>query len=234
MSNPFKPLFEFMGTEEFKTAFEQFKASKEPKKEWEIVAYLNGGCIYKRQEGDSGPKFSDGNCYFNTDFANEPRNKCLIHSVRRLSDGEVFSVGDRLQNFKNQITRVNIGDRFVGGIGFECGDNGEGTALFAAKKLPNPLFTTVDGKEIHEGNEFWAVYKEDYAISEVQIAHVNSMMLWKGTFLFSTREAALSYIENNKPVLSLNDVTQAYNDLSETGITGLLDKLTTLVKSKRK
>jgi hypothetical protein len=67
----------------WKKMIESFKASKQPKVEWEIVVGKNDkGYIFKWAKGQ--PHFMD----------DKVSSTCFIHSVKRLSDGEVFTVGD--------------------------------------------------------------------------------------------------------------------------------------------
>ena len=63
---------------------EEFKASKQPKPEWEILEDASG------KKGD--PNFSAiTRNHPHWEYTHYP-----IHSVKRLSDGEVFTVGDRV------------------------------------------------------------------------------------------------------------------------------------------
>jgi len=61
---------------------QSFKASKQPKPEWEI---LEG-------EGQTGIHVWYDSAH---DMDNCPMKGCKIHKVKRLSDGEIFTVGDK-------------------------------------------------------------------------------------------------------------------------------------------
>jgi hypothetical protein len=71
-----------------------FEEIKEPSKEWEIVAFK-----HKRRVDDIRTKWSDGTftggCGQNIFL--EKSDEWAIYSVKRLSDGEVFSVGDEVE-----------------------------------------------------------------------------------------------------------------------------------------
>jgi hypothetical protein len=66
--------------------FDDFKASKQPKQEWEILeGYDPDIPSVKPHKWQTDPHIPFGNC---------EENKCNILSVKRLSDGEVFTIGD--------------------------------------------------------------------------------------------------------------------------------------------
>jgi hypothetical protein len=77
-----------------------FKASKQPNPEWEIVEGINDkGYVF--QWANNHPHFMD-------DIVGP---KCSIHSVKRLSDGEVFTVGGMISvpgGFWAKITRFEL------------------------------------------------------------------------------------------------------------------------------
>lgn len=144
-----------------------------------------------------------------------------IHSVKRLSDGEVFTVGD---NIKSGSTQYEI-------LGFEKKDtttqhgwltigviyNSGGTDLSIIEKVKKPLFTTEDGVEKFEGDLFVPVNvsvddADNYTIrglnseakpynTKIQEEARKNGVLW-----FSTKEAAEEYILMNKPCLSVKEV----------------------------
>jgi hypothetical protein len=73
-----------------------FKTTKQPKPEWEIVAVdgRNGTGIYRRT-GDKWVNDCGWNAFAHDNFDAEMRTGFAgIHSIKRLSDGEVFTVGD--------------------------------------------------------------------------------------------------------------------------------------------
>lgn len=136
---------------------------QEPNRDWEIVEYWNA-------EG-----FHKPNSVCKT-------NGCKITSVRRLSDGEVFTVGDEVRIVskavfgwdRNPIHRIKYFALEDGGQLFipcetdipVCGNNLQSDAyksgifyiddiakLPAAPPKPQVLFTTEDGVQIHQGYE---------------------------------------------------------------------------------
>ena len=92
-----------------------------------------------------------------------------IYSVKRLSDGEVFTVGDRINHYgeyaKNEFSTKTYTLKkiyfieentltFYVGKGFNLG-------AISASKYKLPLFTTEDGIQIFKGDECWAINKTD-------------------------------------------------------------------------
>ena len=129
-----------------------------------------------------------------------------IHSVHRLSDGEVFTIGDVCEFGK--ITKIFITE---GGYcmtatptsGYSCN-------IMYLKKL-KVLFTTEDGIDIREGDEYYCIEKNElkpYFNFRKLIASdgvISDLYLF-----FSTKEKAEEYILLNKPCLSINDIQSIY------------------------
>ena len=164
-------------------------------------------------------------------------NKYLsIHSIKRLSDSEIFTIGDiidtRVDNkYKQEILEINLGindlllkDKLI----FKTKSGY--VVSHIAVKVKMPLCTTEDGVDIYLGNKSWILHKNSWYLSPAAIIHNNSN--WtpnenEAHWRFSTKEKAEEYILYNKPVLSLNDIQNNSN------ITiGGIKSLTSLVKSK--
>lgn len=161
-----------------------------------------------------------------------------IHSVKRLSDSEIFTIGDtidiRIDNkYKQEILEINI---VKNEIRFKTK---KGVVVFyIAVKLKQPLFTTEDGVDIFESDKYYSI----------GIKNVNNLFKIAGPYInpqatnptgdilhFSTKEKAEEYILLNKPCLSLNDVQKIITSRQYTGFTKkLLEEITTLVNSKLK
>jgi len=162
-----------------------------------------------------------------------------INSVKRLSDGEVFTIGDLIDfgNFENKgsqpIEKFEI-DYFdkrritaynsAYGLGFEIW-----------KKVPTktPLFTSEDGVEIFEGDDFFYPNTHVWVVSKIKadakmIHYVIEVNKYK---TFSSEEKAEEYILMNKPCLSLNETKKLFKTSS---ILKFEQKLIELVKSKLK
>ncbi len=159
-------------------------------------------------------------------------NKWTIDSIKRLSDGEIFTIGDII-NFKSSglpITEIIINSSWQGGIVFRNG-NSNGIAISYAEKVkkPKPLFTTYDGVDIYENDEYFVLHKTCWFINKTRATNYT-----KGTDItylyFSSKEEAEKYLILNKPVLTLNDV---YRNVPS-GVTFNFADLRKLVEDKIK
>lgn len=186
---------------------DEFKSSKSPKKEWEIVAYgeiYEGEKLMYKLQPSGGYRNEDWECDIEYDATQFNNPNEFIHSVRRLSDGEVFSVGDRLKDFSGCITSFEVNSVWAGGLGLRI-DEGSADNILDAEKLPSPIFITTDGAEMHDKMDYILVTETFDLVPMIATLTDN----WKPNFkTFSTREAAEKYILENKPLLSLNDVKE--------------------------
>ncbi len=153
-----------------------------------------------------------------------------IHSVKRLSDDEVFTIGDRCK--KGIITEFGIlelHDELAVEFDNKCCTTNLNSDW--CSKL-QPLFTTEDGVDVYEGDRVWYFNKE-YKLwnSNADPKYHNGK---KDFIYFSTREAAENYIISNKPCLSFNDVWNISNNKDTDTHYMVVDKrkLKELVKSK--
>lgn len=128
-------------------------------------------------------------------------DKCEIHSVKRLSDGEVFTGSDKTKY--GYIVKMYISNNI---LMVKTHLDIMGRRLDIIEKLKKPLFTTEDNVDIFEGNKVWGIdvdyWKPFYRNAKVNI---NIQKDWKYG-KFSTKKAAEEYILMNKPCLSINDV----------------------------
>lgn len=126
-----------------------------------------------------------------------------IHSVKHLSDGEVFTVGDLVKTPYTNYTRIvefknPEAEEFFIGIptGF--------TRLLSLEKVKNPIFLTHNGKDIFTGDKVWYVNKEnsyyDYIIVSKETKFCSDTRAY-----FLTRVEAEEYIAKNKPLFTTED-----------------------------
>lgn len=159
-----------------------------------------------------------------------------IHSVKRLSDGEVFTIGDKVNfNIKclKELPIDNIKE-------FELKNN----IIWARSKLhpymnsldniakvKTPLFTTDDGVKIYENDKFYFV-NTHYIICEIIAKQDCVPSIHRTTSCsFQSRERAEEYILMNKPCLSIKDLEDIRKTKSCFG-DALIRYATKLVKSK--
>lgn len=168
--------------------------------------------------------------------------KYCINSVKRLSDGEVFTVGDLCNPIgecsynKCKITTIEFckaGYLRIGSSNYYIGINN-------IEHSKQPLFTTEDGVGIYEGDKYFqlvisfspnfreAIYEE---IARSNIMYSYSLKEGKeqlnknGRYYFSTKEAAEEYVLMNKPCLSINDFIKANYGIDESELLGVLKEL---------
>lgn len=150
-----------------------------------------------------------------------------IHSVRRLSDGEVFSVGDEVENAlgKYKIKGFNtLGDTMY----LNNWIPNESMPIQYIKKCKPILFTTEDGKEIFEGDEYWFFYP-NYEVCK-SVAKKDFVPSNK---TFSTEEAASEYVIRKKVLFSYSDIAEQVDYCSDSQQLLLL-KLLKVAESKLK
>lgn len=198
------------------------------KKDYEILSLkatnkqefydLNEIIIISNSDYSEEMWINDGNCIKNNCF--------IIHSVKRLSDGEIFTIGDKNKNgiIKSIFVPFEFGTTTVC---IQC-DNKKGIYLKDITKAKQPLFTTEDGVDIFEGDTFYIV---DNWIPIIYVNYV-SINEYIHNLKFSTKEKAEEYILMNEPCLSINDL-MLFNKRFRINIL-LKEKLIELVKEKLK
>lgn len=145
----------------------------------------------------------------------EDNPKSSIYTIKRLSDGEIFTIGDKIGFDKKDmaITEISLDRessyrttiRVVPWL--QCGKN-YGTALIFAKKAKPVLFTTEDGVDIREGDEFWHV---DTFLSIGKGKMLNDTFIpLQGYKQFSSKEAAEEYVAKEKGKQLLEEAKKRY------------------------
>jgi len=176
-----------------------------------------------------------------------------IHSVKRLSDSEVFTIGDKLID----TTNLNSGSFTLKEIEFECApaDKGTGKLTFVHDhpglgkwinlehlNKVTPMFTTYDGVLVFAGDTYHSVIIGDLVYKGPFVCPTETS--W-GSYTnprtcktFSTKESAESYILLNKPCLSVNEMLPVFGkyiqDNSALALTKLANELTEIVKNNIK
>jgi hypothetical protein len=153
-----------------------------------------------------------------------------IRVVKRLSDGEIFKIGDVIQTYKNspkhRIVAITIAkgqDSLKQGIWITY--DGGSQQFSNTIKVKDKLFTTEDGVDIYMDDSFWFIERDDNRIFNVDAISSSG----KNRFIkyFSTEEAAQKYLINNKVCLSLDDIRRSLSLTSNQ-----LNDLVTLIKIK--
>lgn len=209
-------------------------------KDWEIVSFYQEGFIglplYKH--GDKYACKIKGTIIPLNESELLKSNIFKIHSVKRLKDGEVFTIGDKTTEgiiLKFELT--------AGTIGFYTDThncwNGFGTW---GKKVKQPLFTTEDGVNLYsDKDEVFSIERGCFELFHTYYgksictyingwysqqfnnlthsAHEHSDAVIKDIkekfIFFSTKEKAEEYILMNKPCLSLNDLLSVWSSQNQ-------------------
>ena len=131
-----------------------------------------------------------------------------IHSVKRLSDGEVFSVGDEVRH-KEYLGRFSRIDKIYEDTeGLWLDHHAGAICIDCAEKTPKrtPILTSEDGVELFEGDErFWIRAINGTGRCTIHVGKVGKKANPELVY-FSTRKAAEEYRLNNARMLSIVDV----------------------------
>lgn len=218
------------------------------KKEYEILSFVANTSNSTGQPSiklDSGEHswVRDSSPSRHTEESLLKRSDYSINSIKRLSDGMVFKVGDYLNynvNRKYDFTITNIkitDDNEV----FLKGDGGAYTTMDSNKIsiLSKPLFITVDGVPINEGDSYWCINTAEHLWSFYEQTARARTQLSRPVIAFKHKSNADEYILMNKPCLSINEIATVYvtaNMKANAGYSETFYKqalaLQTLVKSK--
>lgn len=218
---------------------------QESKKDWEIISYYHEGWIYKKNS--MGEFIAPFNAPVHL-LILHPDNMKIIHSVRRISDGEVFELHkvyyDEMDRNIKPIKKFFVKDsvmyaQFDEGRGSNDGCLGVNSLKKQPKEQPKPLFTTDGGVIYYEGEkkEIWGVYTND-GYNSVGAWHPEShpgyypRLKSYYTNFFSTREAAEEWVLMNKPCLSVNDIVSASRNEQEGYFSFNIHSLKQLAKTK--
>jgi len=180
-------------------------------KDYEVLSYIkkdNSAITTKRENGFFlNSMFKDSHGVY-SDY--QLLNTWNIYSVKRLSDGEIFTVGDKIdcKGWFGNIIKFEIINNELKIFQQQHINSSKYKPLLIQDliKVKQPLFKTEDGKEIYEGDNTFGI-DEKY-----QFLKFNGWV-WKKNESpnklhkhFSTKEKAEEYIIMNKPCLSINDV----------------------------
>jgi hypothetical protein len=140
-----------------------------------------------------------------------------IHEVKRLSDGQIFTVGDKAKsigsnNYVHTIKALTVSQKNIhlsrekDGIDriYVKWDNDEGGNWLDNIEKNVILFTTQDNVEIKNGDAFYAVMNSNYKrCRAVAPGFTNNPEKYTR---FAFKENANKFIIYNKPVLSIADI----------------------------
>lgn len=179
-------------------------------KDYEILSIYSGNTILNDSNVKTWEKFKVFRGAWN------------IHSAKRLSDGEIFTVGDKCKdvntNCTTKVSEITLKNTicFINGVNINW-----------LEKVKQPLFTTEDGVDIYERDKYFEA-NLTYGVKSWTTEYPVYFNKDISKRIFSTKEKAEEYILMNKPCLSISDVLKLKNKWSIKTI----DKLKELVKNK--
>lgn len=179
---------------------DEFKDSKQPKLDYEIIQVNDPTCnLWSTWQQGFVPLLKNG---------------WVIEKVKRLSDNEIFTIGDKVKNLTDFDFRENceIVRFYIFNNALVCDlKNSNGVRIKFSLSLIEKivertiLFTTEDNIKIYEEDRYWTVSPLEFYLVP-HIASSSDNPHYHGDKAFSTEEKAKEYIMMNKPCLSVNDV----------------------------
>lgn len=174
------------------------------KKDYEILSIIDSNRqIYYSKYSTIKDRFARNINTYPIIFDNNINVIKEIHSVKRLSDGEIFTIGDILEKGavidKFYFEDFGEGDELV----FWNNKAGGGNFIKNINKIKKPLFITEDGIEIFKESDCWVVTPQHYRL--FKWSRTNKTII-DGEKYFSTKKVAEDYIILNKPCLSIKNI----------------------------
>lgn len=178
--------------------------------------------------GDGFIEGVDGNLLINLSGT----SPYYIKTVRRLSDGELFTVGDMCNPVatdykynKKPITKI----WFTEHGSLRISSENYTLDINEIEHSKMPLFQTEDGKDIYEGDKYYFVPPEHEGKVYIHTAK-EAFALSEYGKRFSTKKAAENYIFNSVKRFSMDDVIDAI-PLDSGDVTTTLSKMLDNLKS---
>lgn len=185
-----------------RTTLEQFKASKQPKPEWEIVSLKD---TYYNQIITAQNKLG---IYRLEDYlVKYPKDRFNIYSVKRLSDGTLWSINDKFS--ANAGCDLTIKSFEVDGCGMKIWSVEYGYwPLNSINKIA--VLTTEDGVSIRDGDDVWFCNTKNWDVSFV--LNLYEYEEEPDLKYFSTKEKAEEYRYFNQPLISVKDALSDWDN----------------------
>jgi hypothetical protein len=135
-----------------------------------------------------------------------------IYKIKRLSDGEVFCLGDKAKDsrygFIGTIDKFKVNGSSIY-VSSEENVWGQDLSKLVKYEEPKVLFKTLDGQEMKFGDKFYVVDTKYFKIFEAEAGITFKTEKWIKNSYFD-KKFAEEWILNNKPVLSLNDLLSVW------------------------
>lgn len=190
-------------------------------KEYEILSFYNkdNKSMYFLK-GDRYCNKSDGTYY--SDIGTRTLDYCMkyynIHSIKRISDGEVFFLNDKVK-LSGKYSEIWLLKEIDNKGIFRFINNPCGYSINLFIKVKEPLLVTEDGVEMFGYRRCYIVSKKYLTIQHSVVDNINIMYLPDFNFYFAEKENAEKYIKENQKRYSLNDMKETVNKLGCFGTT---------------
>lgn len=195
------------------------------KEEYEILSLKynddpDTGLCFKDEEDDTFKyKNNLGNGHEGSPAKNCLDNGWSIHSIRRIHDDKVFTLGDKVLHKNNVSNRNGIIVRFhvlSNGVWFKTNNFDTPMCYILYVKPKKVLFKTEDGVDIFEGDTYYNVFEERFnSLEPFQIngpheaTDIPGVSYGPHSKFFSSKEAAEKYVDLHKPIYSKLDLSKA-------------------------
>jgi hypothetical protein len=153
-----------------------------------------------------------------------------IHSVERLSDGEIFTIGDKIWHQKT-INKIELYDDTL-----KLSQDEYNWSLLHSARKNKVLFKTEDGVEIFNGDKVWYISLSDNIIREWSAYYRPEVYENIKYLFFSTKEEAEDYLLIGKNCLSIKEIAPLIGQANmgqHIDLDLLTKKLLKIVKEKK-
>lgn len=214
----------------------EIEKEKEVKKDFEIISIQlfdntiltydsQGNCI---KRSDTYPVKGTRSL---KDTFEHKKMEFKIHSVKRLFDNEVFTIGDKITGKSSYCTTINNIELNPNCHQIMFNRLDEGIDLINAKKVKQPILVTKDGVKLFINND---VYLVDPFFTLGSMLIKDNFKIFNHFKYFSTKKAAQDYILLNKACLSFSDIIELGRNTTGPSNTFDIDELELLIRKKLK
>jgi len=163
-----------------------------------------------------------------------------IFKVKRLSDGEIFTVGDdvlsKACHVPNKILSIELINNKI-----RLYPRNSFYNLEDIKKVKQPILTTEEGADLFEGDTYYFIWlshpafnQTTYEVYSEEVTPLDEDSNWsEHAKFFAKKENAEKYIELNKPQYSIKDIVPIVNNWSMSPCIDENDILNFLVQKNR-
>lgn len=132
-----------------------------------------------------------------------------IYSVKRLSDGEIFTIGDECITYSRHYGKIKLLEIYNDKLYVKSDQNVSNAYTCEIKDLKpvkTPLFTTEESVDIYEGGTYYVIDDDASIVFERKAEEQFNSRYTIPIKRFAVKENAEKYIFYNAKSLSLNDL----------------------------